>query len=72
LQEPSKNKEEVKMDRTHCPSCDAVILRDEDSRMGAMITCHECGTELEIIGTYPFEVDFPIDYSRDWEEEEYE
>jgi len=37
-----------------------------------MITCRECGTELEIISTDPFEVDFPLDYDydeEDWDEE---
>ena len=30
-----------------------------------MITCRECGTELEIISIDPFEVDFPLDYYDD-------
>jgi len=37
-----------------------------------MISCHECGTELEIISTNPFEVDFPLDYDIDWDKEEYD
>ena len=58
------------MAKTYCPSCDAVISKD-NPREGAMITCHECDTELEIISTDPFEVDFPLDYDEDedWEEE---
>jgi hypothetical protein len=40
--------------------------------MGMMIKCPECNTELEIIGTYPFEVDFPLDYDLDWSDEEYD
>jgi lysine biosynthesis protein LysW len=35
-----------------------------------MITCDECGTELEIISLKPFEVDFPLDYVEDWDEQE--
>jgi len=59
------------MAKTYCPSCDAVISKD-DPKEGAMITCRECDTELEIISVDPFEVDFPLDYDEDWDEEEYE
>jgi len=60
------------MYKTYCPSCDAEIS-SENPRTGAMIVCHECGTELEVISTHPFEVDFPLDYDMDWDdEEEYE
>ena len=62
------------MPRTYCPSCD-VVIGVEKPRVGAMITCRECGAELEIISVDPFEVDFPLDYDDDWDrddEEEYE
>lgn len=36
---------------------------------GAEITCHACGEELEIISTDPFEVDYPLDYDKDWEDD---
>ena len=36
---------------------------------GAMIVCRECRQELEIISTRPFEVDFPLDYGEDWDED---
>jgi alpha-aminoadipate carrier protein LysW len=54
------------MPKTYCPECDAVISMDHP-REGAMIKCPECGEELEIISTDPFEVDFPFD--EDWEDE---
>lgn len=57
------------MPKTYCPECDAIIGRDKP-REGAMVTCRECGTELEIISTHPFEVDYPLDY--EWGDEEYE
>jgi len=34
-----------------------------------MITCRQCGQELEIISTRPFEVDFPLDYDEDWDDD---
>jgi alpha-aminoadipate carrier protein LysW len=57
------------MPETYCPSCDAVVSVDRP-REGAMIKCHECGAELEIISTDPFEVDFPLDYGEDWDDED--
>jgi len=56
------------MPKTHCPNCDAVISV-ESPREGAMVTCHECSTELEIISTNPFEVDFPLDFDEDLDDE---
>jgi len=44
----------------------------EDPREGAVITCRECGTKLEIISTNPFEVDFPLDYDEDWGDDDRE
>ena len=57
------------MPKTYCPNCDAVISVDSP-REGATVTCRECGTELEIISTNPFEVDFPLDFDEDWDDEE--
>lgn len=59
------------MPKTYCPNCDAVIGMD-NPREGAMITCQECGTELEIVSADPFEVDFPLDYDEDWDDEDEE
>jgi lysine biosynthesis protein LysW len=55
---------EVEMPKTYCPDCDAVISVD-DPRVGAMVTCRDYGTELEVISTDPFEVDYPLDYDQD-------
>ncbi len=57
------------MPKTYCPSCDAVI-RMNNPRKGATVTCRECGTELEIISINPFEVDFPLDLDEDEDEDE--
>jgi len=54
------------MPKTYCPSCDAVVSVDKP-HMGAIISCRECGTELEVISVNPFELDFPFD--EDWEDE---
>ena len=60
------------MPKTYCPACDAVISAD-NPREGAEIKCPECGEELEVISTDPFEVDFPLDeedLEDEWEEDE--
>ena len=57
------------MPKTYCPNCDADISVD-NPRDGAQIKCPECGTELEIISTNPFEVDFPLDFEDEEEEGE--
>ena len=59
------------MPKTYCPSCDAA-LSVENPTVGATITCRQCGEELEIISTNPFEVDYPLDYEEDWEWDEEE
>jgi alpha-aminoadipate carrier protein LysW len=59
------------MAKTFCPDCDAAIIVD-DPVEGATITCNECGTELEIISTDPFEVDFSLDYEEDWDDDDEE
>jgi len=76
LDEAYKINREVKMAKAYCPNCDAAVIKD-NPRIGAMITCRECDTELEIISISPFEVDFPLDYDDEewdeaWEEEEEE
>ena len=56
------------MAKTYCPDCGEVISVS-DPKQGAMVTCRDCGTKLEIISTEPFEVDFPIDYEGEWEDD---
>lgn len=54
------------MPKTYCPECEAVISVD-NPRDGARIRCTECGGELEVIETDPFEVDY---FDEDWDDEE--
>ena len=57
------------MAKAYCPNCDSVISV-ENPRLGAMISCSDCGQELEVISTSPFEVDFPLDDDWEYEDEE--
>ena len=40
-----------------CPECDADVHVDMDTDKGELVSCEECGTELEIVGLDPVELD---------------
>jgi len=40
-----------------CPECEAEDHVDTDADKGDTVTCDECGTELEIVGLDPVELD---------------
>jgi alpha-aminoadipate carrier protein LysW len=53
---------------SYCPECEAVI-DEEFEDIGEVITCPECGVELEVISIDPVEFDLaPVD---DDEEDEF-
>jgi alpha-aminoadipate carrier protein LysW len=54
-----------------CPECDAEIEIDEyDVDKGDLISCPECGTNLEVVGVSPVELDHASDEDEDEEDEE--
>ena len=59
------------MAKTYCITCDAEIVMDLP-RLGAKIECPECGDELEVVSTDPFDVDYAYDddWDDDWDDEE--
>ena len=57
------------MAKSYCPSCDAVVISDHP-RLGGTLRCRDCGAELEIISTAPFEVDYLIE--DEWDDDESE
>ena len=56
-----------------CPECDADVHVDTDVDKGEMVNCEECGTQLEIVGLDPVELDIvdEEDYDEDEDEDEY-
>ena len=40
-----------------CPECDADVHVDTDADKGDVVSCEECGTELEVVGLDPVELD---------------
>lgn len=45
---------------SYCPECEAVI-DEEFEDIGEIITCPECGVELEVISVDPVEFDLAVD-----------
>ena len=57
-----------------CPECDADVHVDTDADKGDSVACEECGTELEIVGLDPVELDIAEednDEDADEDEDEY-
>jgi alpha-aminoadipate carrier protein LysW len=55
-----------------CPECDADVHVDTDADKGEIVSCEECGTDLEIVGLDPVELDIAEDDDYDEEDEEEE
>ena len=51
-----------------CPVCDAVIELADDTVLGELLTCPECGSELEVINLDPLELDEAPQEEEDWGE----
>ncbi len=55
-----------------CPECDADVHVDTDADKGDIVSCEECGTDLEIVGLDPVELDIvEEDYDEDEDEDEF-
>lgn len=54
-----------------CPECEAVLDLDLDEvEEGQLVSCPECGVELEVVNTNPLEFDLAEEEDLDMEEEE--
>ena len=52
-----------------CPECEADVPIDEfDVDKGEIISCPECGVDLEVLGLSPLELDLAPDEEDDWQE----
>lgn len=62
------------MPTTACPECSEDVYVDADSEQGDVVSCDECGTDLEIVGLDPIELDIHEDDADDFKDEvdEYE
>jgi alpha-aminoadipate carrier protein LysW len=59
----------IKMPRGTCPECDAEVQVDEDTDKGDVVECSDCGTQLEVVGLDPIELDVAVEEEEeDWTE----
>ena len=57
-----------------CPECDEEVYVDADSEQGDVVSCDECGADLEVVGLDPIELDLyegGDDVDDDFEEESF-
>jgi alpha-aminoadipate/glutamate carrier protein LysW len=53
-----------------CPECDADVHVDLDTDKGEIVSCEECGTDLEVVGLDPVELDIVEEEGLDEDEDE--
>jgi alpha-aminoadipate carrier protein LysW len=54
-----------------CPECEAMVDVDaEEVEEGELVSCPECGMELEVVNTNPVELDLAGDEDEDDEDED--
>jgi alpha-aminoadipate carrier protein LysW len=53
---------------TECPECAAEVTIPADAMANELISCRDCGTELEIVSLSPLEVDYAPEVEEDWGE----
>ena len=52
-----------------CPDCEADVEMDEyDIDKGEIISCPECGVELEVLGLAPLVLDLAAQDAEEWQE----
>ena len=51
-----------------CPECDAEVPLPQGAMENELISCPECGTELEIVSLNPLELDYAPEVEEDWGE----
>ncbi|MDQ4122869.1 MAG: hypothetical protein M3209_15640 [Acidobacteriota bacterium] len=52
-----------------CPECESDVYVDEDMERGELVTCEECGTDLEVLSSDPPEVRL-YDESNEYDDED--
>ena len=51
-----------------CPECDATVEIPTDAMENELVSCLECGTELEIMKLDPVELELAPEVEEDWGE----
>lgn len=58
------------MPTTACPECSEDVYVDADSEQGDVISCDECGTDLEVVGLDPIELDIHENADDDFKDDD--
>lgn len=53
---------------TECIECGAVVDLPPDVEVGEIVDCATCGTELEVVGTNPVDLQEAPELEEDWGE----
>jgi lysine biosynthesis protein LysW len=56
------------MEVANCIGCNTDIRFRQSPKIGMLVTCEECGAELEVVWLDPLELDWP--FIDDWDEDE--
>jgi len=51
-----------------CIECGAEVSLHADVEIGELVDCDTCGTELEVLGVDPLELDAAPELAEDWGE----
>ncbi|HEX2051143.1 MAG TPA: lysine biosynthesis protein LysW [Actinomycetota bacterium] len=51
-----------------CPECGSNVGVQDGTRFGEVVTCGECGVELEVIQTAPLQLALAPEVEEDWGE----
>ena len=53
---------------TKCPECDGAVSVAADAVKGEIVSCPDCGAELEVTGTSPLALALAPEVEEDWGE----
>lgn len=53
------------MPTTICPECSEDVYVDAESEQGDVVSCDECGADLEVVGLDPIELDLYVESNTD-------
>ncbi|HQU83991.1 MAG TPA: hypothetical protein PKY59_12725 [Pyrinomonadaceae bacterium] len=53
------------MPTTICPECSEEVYVDAESEQGDVVSCDECGADLEVVGLDPIELDLYVEKDSD-------
>lgn len=55
-----------------CPECEEKVYVDAEAEQGDVVSCEECGTDLEVVGLDPIELDIYEGGGGDRDDDDYD